>query len=198
MASLGNGRAFRRAISSLGSRRETTVLGSASASNRVEVVLRSPALAIVSLVGEHDLAQHEPLKDALDTAVARRRHVLVDLSECVFLDSTVISLLMHAQDEVASDGGTFALIVPEGSTHAARVLDVMRLGDAVPMYPSLAEAAARIEHRVRMRNLGTRPGDSYAFGADCSCGWQGAAHKGVLAMRHARADASEHTAHPEA
>jgi anti-anti-sigma factor len=168
--------------------------GQVSATNRVEIVLQSPTVAIVSLVGEHDLAQSAPLKEALETAVTRRRNVLVDLSDCVFLDSTVISLLLHTQDEVVSNGGRFALIVPDGSTHTARVLDVMHLGDALPIHRSLDEALGSVEHRVRIRNLGERPGDSYAFGAECSCGWQGGPHKGVLAMRHAHADASSHSA----
>jgi anti-anti-sigma factor len=164
--------------------------GFTSAANRVEIVLRSPSLAIVSLVGEHDLAQHEPLKEALETAAARRPNVLVDLSGCVFLDSTVISLLLHTQDEVVAGGGHFALVVPDGSTHTARVLDVMRLGDAVPIHDSLEAAFMRVEHRVRVRDLG---GSHDAFGAECSCGWRGEAHTGVLAMRHARADATGHT-----
>jgi anti-anti-sigma factor len=170
----------------------------ASASNRVEIVLRSPALAIVSLVGEHDLAQHAPLNEALETAIARRRHVLVDLSECVFVDSTVISLLLHAQDQVVRRGGMFGLIVPDGSTHTARVIEIMRLGDAVPIYASLDEASARVEHRVGIRDLRVNPGISDAFGAECSCGWHGAVRRGVLAMRHAREDATEHTTRFEA
>jgi anti-anti-sigma factor len=169
-------------------------LGAASAANRVEIVLRSPALAIVALVGEHDLAQHAPLNEALETAITRRLHVLVDLSECVFIDSTVISLLLNAQDRVARRGGMFGLIVPDGSTHTARVIEMMRLGDAVRIYPSLDEASARVEHRVDIRDFRANPGISDAFGAECSCGWHGDVRRGVLAMRHAREDATEHTA----
>ena len=115
---------------------------SAARPDRVEVEFRSASLAVVSLVGEHDLARYEPLKEALAAAVGRRRNVFVDLSDCTFIDSTVISLLLHAQDEVVPDGGAFALIVPGTSIHLVRVIDVMCLGQALPIFSSIAEATA--------------------------------------------------------
>ena len=117
---------------------------SASSSNRVELEFRSPSLALVSLVGEHDLAGLEPLQEALAAATRRHRHVLVDLSDCVFLDSSVISVLLHAQDHLGSDS-TFALIVPITSTLTARVLRVMRLDQTVRICASLEEALADVE-----------------------------------------------------
>jgi anti-anti-sigma factor len=161
-------------------------------SNRVEIVFHSPTVAIVSLIGEHDLSQHAMLLEALGTAAGRRRDVLVDLSRCEFLDSTVISLLLHIQDEVASGGGRCSLIVPDSSTHTARVFDVMHLGDALRIETSLDVALAGLEHSVRVRDRRARSGDQDAFVAECSCGWAGDPRTGVLGMRHARADATAH------
>ena len=160
--------------------------------NRVEIAFHSPTVAIVSLIGEHDLSQHAMLLEALGTAASRRRDVLVDLSRCEFLDSTVISLLLHVQDEVASDGGRCILIVPDSSTHTARVFDVMHLGDALRIETSLDVALASLEHAVRVRDRRVRSGDQDAFVAECSCGWAGEPRTGVLGMRHARADATAH------
>jgi|1186.fasta_scaffold1181307_1 anti-anti-sigma factor len=93
--------------------------------NRVEIATPSGALAVVSLVGEHGLAEYEQLKQALDLAAARRRNLIVNLLPCEFIGSTVAGLLLHARDEVVSDGGRFALIVPrEGPVR--RVAELVR------------------------------------------------------------------------
>jgi anti-anti-sigma factor len=108
--------------------------------NRIEFETPSAALIVVSLVGEHDLAEYEPLKEALDLAVSRRRHVIVDLSACEFIDSTVISLLLHAQGEVVSDGGRFGVVVARGSGAVSRVAELMRFESLFPVYDSLETA----------------------------------------------------------
>jgi anti-anti-sigma factor len=112
--------------------------------DRVELVWHNGSLAVVSLVGEHDLVRHQPLKEALRAAAARRQHVLVDLSECVFLDSTVISSLLHTHGLLTSRNGSFALIVPPESTHTARVVNALRLDQALRIHPSLEAALTSV------------------------------------------------------
>jgi anti-anti-sigma factor len=111
--------------------------------NRVEFETPSPTLAIVSLVGEHDLADYEPLQQTLELAASRRRHVIIDLSACEFIDSTVISLLLHAQGEVVSDGGRFAVVIPPGPGAVRRVAELMQLESLFPVYASLENAQLR-------------------------------------------------------
>ena len=165
---------------------------SGPASSRVEIVFPSPTVAVVSLIGVHDLSQHAMLLGALGTAAGRRRDVLVDLTRCEFLDSTVIGLLLHVRDEVACDGGRCILIVPDSPTRTARIFDVMQLDDAPRIEASLDVALASLEHAVRVRDRRVRPHEQDAFVAECSCGWAGEPRSGVLGMRHARADATAH------
>jgi anti-sigma B factor antagonist len=108
--------------------------------NRVELETPTAALAVVSLVGEHDLADYEALRHALDLAAARRRHLIVDLTGCEFIDSTVVSLLLHAQGEIVSDGGRFALVVPP-SGPVCRVAEVMHFAGMFPMMHGTCAAA---------------------------------------------------------
>jgi anti-anti-sigma factor len=108
--------------------------------SRVEFETPSSTLAIVSLVGEHDLADYEPLQQTLALATSRRRHVIVDLSACEFIDSTVISLLLHAQGEVVSDRGRFAVVIPPGPGAVRRVAELMQLESLFPVYASLENA----------------------------------------------------------
>ena len=112
--------------------------------NRIVVGMHTEGVTLVELIGEHDLAHYEPLKDALETAAARRKDVVVDLSSCVFFDSTVVSLLLHAQDAVTSSGERFALVIPDGSAHTSRVVEVMHLADVLPIHTTREAALAEL------------------------------------------------------
>jgi anti-anti-sigma factor len=160
--------------------------------DRVGLTCPTGALAIVELVGEHDLGHYKPLNDALHLAAARRRHVLVDLSRCAFIDSTVVTLLLAARDEVTSDHGLFALVIPAGEGSMARVAEVMGLVEMFTIYSNRRDAAAGTAHVTRLRDLGAGLGASKGFVAECSCGWHADLRTGVLGMRAARTDAMEH------
>jgi hypothetical protein len=54
----------------------------------VQVEHHVPGLALVSVHGEHDLSTTPELTQALEQAAAHS-NVLVDLSDCSFMDSTV-------------------------------------------------------------------------------------------------------------
>ena len=59
----------------------------------VEVVRHSARIAVVSLVGEHDLSTKDRMLDALASA-ASQPCVVVDLSRCTFVDSSFIGVLV--------------------------------------------------------------------------------------------------------
>jgi|SRR3954467_9717940 anti-anti-sigma factor len=113
--------------------------------NRVEIATRSLSLATVHVIGEHDLSQHMRLRDALDLAAARRRNLVVDLSQCAFIDSMLLRLLLYAQGEVSSDGGRFAVVVPADEGPVASMADMIDLVGLVPLYTSLQAAVADVE-----------------------------------------------------
>jgi anti-anti-sigma factor len=90
--------------------------------------------AIVSLRGEHDLATAPELRDALSPVFG---DVLVDLSECTFVDSTVIGALIAASQELQREGHTLALVVPPENADVARTLEIVRIGDLLSIHPQL-------------------------------------------------------------
>jgi len=108
----------------------------------VELDTPSASLAIVKLVGELDLATDGLLRDMLYLASTRRRHVIVDLSECDFIDSTAVTRLLLAQGEVVSDGGHFGLVLPACAGPVGRAADVMSFTSLFPVYETL-EAACK-------------------------------------------------------
>jgi anti-anti-sigma factor len=132
------------------------------------------------------------LGQALHLAAAQRRNVLVDLTRCDFIDSTVVSLLLAAHVEVSSDGGEFAVVIPPPPSPVARTAKIMGLAEMFPTYSSREDAEARTEHVVRIRDLRARFGDAESFAAECSCGWSGERHAGENAKRAVRQEARLH------
>lgn len=88
----------------------------------------------VVLAGEFDLENAAELEHELTTVLEGDKcYVLIDLSACEFLDSSILRVLVHAQRE--SDG-RILLIGPQPPVR--RVLEVTRLTETLPIYPTRA------------------------------------------------------------
>ena len=65
----------------------------------------------IVLGGELDLRAAPALRDALTRAVeARVRHVIVDLTDATFVDSTAIGPLLVASSQIRDSGGRLTLV----------------------------------------------------------------------------------------
>ena len=62
--------------------------GRQSLLGRVDVSHHARGIAVVKMRGEHDLSTHPMLSRALERAAAHS-NVVVDLSDCTFIDSTI-------------------------------------------------------------------------------------------------------------
>jgi anti-anti-sigma regulatory factor len=69
----------------------------------VEITMASASVAVISLGGEHDMAGSEVLRTGFARAAIHGERVIVDLTACDFIDSTVISMLLHTETIVARD-----------------------------------------------------------------------------------------------
>jgi anti-anti-sigma factor len=79
--------------------------------------------AVVALCGEHDLATSEAVRVALAPLCG---HILVDLTDCSFIDSTIISILVNKATSLKRDGHELELRVPPDSI-VARALAIIGL-----------------------------------------------------------------------
>jgi anti-anti-sigma factor len=68
--------------------------------------------AVVALRGEHDISTSEAVRVALAPLCGR---VLVDLSACDFIDSTIISVLLKKTGELSREGDELELLVTADS-----------------------------------------------------------------------------------
>lgn len=165
------------------------------AASAVEVDLSHPGVAFVRLRGEHDLSTTPNLSEALAQASARR-DVFVDLSECTFMDSSVISAFFVARTKLELHDGRLELVIPPGASAVRRVAELTVLAAILRIHESRSAALISLrlgDHVIRVRDLRQRFGDTESYLAECSCGWTGMTHTGwQTAAREARRDGVVH------
>jgi anti-anti-sigma factor len=90
--------------------------------------------AIVFLCGEHDLSTSADLGIALDPI---RGNLLIDLSECEFIDSTVIAALLEKFEDLRREGHRLELLVLPGKTNIRRVIELVGLDTLVTVHDAM-------------------------------------------------------------
>ena len=103
----------------------------------IEVV--SSRAAVVTLGGDHDVASRDAIADAFSVA-GTGRDLLVDLTECTFIDSTIIKLLLQTMRALEEQDARLELVIdtdPRG--HVARVAELMGIADVIPTHGSRSD-----------------------------------------------------------
>jgi anti-anti-sigma factor len=116
---------------------------SAAGGREFEVTTESASeqAVLVRVVGELDLSTHERLRDPLVEAAGAGKSVVVDLSECEFIDSSGIRALLLGHEAVTSNhGGQGRLLVAGPQPQVQRVLEMTGVGEAVAVHLSVDEA----------------------------------------------------------
>ncbi len=103
----------------------------------------------MTLRGEHDLHSWSGVTVALANA-SQRPGVVVDLSECTFLDSTMLTALLVAAKQLRTRGGALAVVMARG-TEVRRIFEVMNVDTLVEMHET---RSAAIDRRARRRRRG--------------------------------------------
>ncbi len=87
--------------------------------------------AVVALRGEHDLATAPAISETLSSLSG---NVLVDLSDCTFIDSTVIGSLIRSSRALERDGHRLEVLVPPENQVIMRTLEVVNLRDLIVVH----------------------------------------------------------------
>jgi anti-anti-sigma factor len=96
---------------------------------------------VVVLAGEVDATNSDELYGVLESVVTQRpRLLVVDMSELSFMDSTGLRMLLRSSRALDQQGGVLALAAPQ--TSVARVLQLTRADQLIPVYESVADAIA--------------------------------------------------------
>jgi anti-sigma B factor antagonist len=100
---------------------------------------------VVRIAGEVDMSHEEELRGELRTAVAAdAKGIVVDLTECEFIDSSGVRALLLSREAQNSEDGSEHLAVAAYSEQILRILSVMGIDRVIPIRPSVEEAAAEI------------------------------------------------------
>jgi anti-anti-sigma factor len=102
-----------------------------------------PGAAIVALHGEHDLTTKTDLAEALARA-GDGADVLVDVSDCDFLDSTIIGVLVAAFHVQTAAGRRLELAIPESAVQARRVAGIAGLASFLVVHDSREAGIASV------------------------------------------------------
>jgi anti-sigma B factor antagonist len=90
---------------------------------------------VVAVRGELDLGTATALEEPLNAAVSEGESpLLIDLTECEFIDSTGIALIVRAWQRLDNEGASGRLAIAIGNDQVQRVLEVSGLGDSIPIH----------------------------------------------------------------
>ena len=109
---------------------------------RVEAI---DGASVLHVNGEVDLLTHEHLSEELTSLAGKAGPIVVELSECDFIDSSGIRALLVGGRAVADSEGAGGKIVLAGAVpQVSRILEMTGVGEALPIYPGLDEALAAL------------------------------------------------------
>ena len=89
-------------------------------------------VSVVSLLGEHDMASADEVRAALQSGLEGSDGMVVDLSQTLFVDSSVIHALYDTRAALGDRGGQLVLQLQTASV-LVRALEVSGLADALPV-----------------------------------------------------------------
>jgi len=95
---------------------------------------------VLHLNGELDISRSDELDAMAATAFRGEQvHVIVDLSDVPFMDSSAIRWLLKVQDDADRSGSRLRLVAPEGGS-LLRLLSLTGLEDRFAVFPTMADA----------------------------------------------------------
>ncbi|MBO2448638.1 STAS domain-containing protein [Actinomadura barringtoniae] len=99
-------------------------------------------VTLIAIAGEIDIATAPQLRAYCERHARpdRGRHLVLDLTEVTFLDSSGVKILVDAHLAAEQHGTTVRVAAP--SPLVTRVFDVLRLGDHIPVHTTVRQALA--------------------------------------------------------
>jgi anti-sigma B factor antagonist len=101
--------------------------------------------AVLRVTGEVDLSTAPTLRERIrELAAGGAVHLIADLSQVDFLDSTGLGVLVGGLKRVREDGGSLVLVVT--TPRILRVFQITGLTKALPAWPSVTDAVTADPH----------------------------------------------------
>jgi anti-sigma B factor antagonist len=105
-------------------------------------------IRVIAVRGELDLSTASDLEGPLDDAVSSGdASVLIDLSDCEFIDSTGIAMIVRAWqrlDRAADGDGSGRVVICSDNDQVRRVLEITGLELSIPIHSKRDEALSAL------------------------------------------------------
>jgi anti-anti-sigma factor len=102
--------------------------------DRVFLDTRVPGVALVALAGEHELYGAVKLQEQIDALIADGLSIVIDLTESVFLDSSIVAVLLRTQKLAASSGVDYRVVLGKSTgTPVRRMFEITGIWDILPI-----------------------------------------------------------------
>jgi anti-anti-sigma regulatory factor len=118
--------------------------GGTATPGTITIDLATAAIAVVCLLGEHDMASQTILRDALEEASGGGRHVVVDLAGCTFADDAVLDALTDAERSARPLQRRVVLVLPDDEGPLRQLARMIGLDGAMDIYESRPVALAML------------------------------------------------------
>lgn len=93
----------------------------------------------LTVSGELDLSTAPQLEPLVIDAIAAGRHVVLDLRELDFMDSSGVRILIEAQSAAGDGPGRFTVVRPEPATAVGQVIEVSGIEPVLELVADLDE-----------------------------------------------------------
>jgi anti-sigma B factor antagonist len=98
---------------------------------------------VIALSGEVDLYTAPEFKQQLLEVIGQGgKHVIVDLSDTTFIDSTTLGVLVGGVKRLRPDGGQLSLVCSD--RNITKIFEITGLNKVFPIYESREEALAGV------------------------------------------------------
>ena len=111
---------------------------------RVAVSHQASGIGLVTMSGEHDLSTQPALAQALELAAAHS-NVVVDLTECSFIDSTIIREFTKTSERLRATGEHVMLVIPSEQASLKRIAEMVGLAQFIELHETTEAAFASLE-----------------------------------------------------
>ena len=107
----------------------------------IDLAREGPA-DVIKLRGELDFEVVPQLEEAFAALNAGPERVVIDLTDCDFIDSTGLAAILHGADRLRRAAGELRIACPEG--HLRDLLRLTAIDQSIPVVATRAEALAAL------------------------------------------------------
>ena len=107
----------------------------------IEVRSPQPHVALVALVGEHDIYSADEVQQTCDQSLAVCDHLIVDLSTAEFIDSTIVGVLLQTKKNAIELDRKFNVVLGTAPV-VERILNVTGVVPLLNIVPTVERAIA--------------------------------------------------------